>query len=201
MVKLSPKQARIYEYILSFTEANGYPPSVREIAGAVGLKSPSTVHFHLKSLEDAGVIVRDAGKTRAISAVTAPAGRMEEDINENKIPVLGNVAAGEPILAEENAEEYITYDAPADECFALRIRGESMKGIGILPGDLVVVRRQNTCSNGDIVIALIGEEATCKRFSRKNGRIWLLPENEDYEPIDGTFARILGKVIGLQRRY
>ena len=205
MTKLSPKQARVYEFILSFTEQNGYPPSVREIAVAVGLKSPSTVHFHLKGLEEAGVISRDAGKTRAITAVHAPTGGSLDagryDRSEFQIPVLGNVAAGEPILAEENAEEYITYDAPADECFALRIRGESMIGIGILPGDLVIVHRQSTCSNGDIVIALIGEEATCKRFSRSRGKIWLLPENDAYDPIDGTFAQILGKVIGLQRRY
>ncbi len=199
MNQLSPKQARIYEFILSFTQENGYPPSVREIAEAVGLKSPSTVHFHLKSLEEAGVITRGAGKTRAITAVHP----MEQPISrpEHRIPVLGNVAAGEPILAEELVEDYIDFDAPAEDCFALRIRGESMIGAGILPGDLVIVRRQNTAINGEIVIALIGEEATCKRFSRRNGHVWLLPENPDYEPIDGTFARILGKVIGLQRRY
>ena len=98
-------------------------------------------------------------------------------------------------------EDYIDFDAPAEDCFALRIRGESMIGAGILPGDLVIVRRQNTAINGEIIIALIGDEATCKRFSRRNGHVWLLPENPDYEPIDGTFARILGKVIGLQRRY
>ena len=199
MNQLSPKQARIYEFILSFTQENGYPPSVREIAEAVGLKSPSTVHFHLKSLEEAGVITRGAGKTRAITAVhpmeSAPARP------EHRIPVLGSVAAGEPILAQELVEDYIDFDAPAEDCFALRIRGESMIGAGILPGDLVIVRRQPTALNGEIVIALIGEEATCKRFSRRGGHVWLLPENPDYEPIDGTFARILGKVIGLQRRY
>lgn len=199
MNQLSPKQARIYEFILSFTQEHGYPPSVREIAEAVGLKSPSTVHFHLKSLEEAGVITRGAGKTRAITAVhpmeSVPARP------EHRIPVLGNVAAGEPILAQELVEDYIDFDAPAEDCFALRIRGESMIGAGILPGDLVIVRRQPTALNGEIVIALIGEEATCKRFSRRNGHVWLLPENPDYEPIDGTFARILGKVIGLQRRY
>lgn len=199
MTQLSPKQERIYAFILSFTRENGYPPSVREIAEAVGLKSPSTVHFHLKSLEDAGVITRGAGKTRAITAVHP---REELPVSdEERIPVLGNVAAGAPILAEELVEEYIPFDAHGEACFALRIRGESMIGIGILPDDLVIVRRQETCNNGDIVIALIGDEATCKRFSRKNGHIWLLPENPEYQPIDGTFARILGKVIGLQRRY
>lgn len=199
MNQLSAKQARIYEFILSFTDKNGYPPSVREIAEAVGLKSPSTVHFHLKSLEEAGVITRGAGKTRAITAVhavdTVPTGA------DSRVPVLGNVAAGAPILAEEYVEEYIPFDTAGDACFALRIRGESMKDIGMLPGDLVIVRRQDTAVNGDIVIALIGEETTCKRYSRRNGHTWLLPENEEYEPIDGTFARILGKVIGLQRRY
>ena len=199
MSQLSPKQARIYEFILSFTEKNGYPPSVREIAEAVGLKSPSTVHFHLKSLEEAGVITRGAGKTRAITAVHHV--ELPLSAGENRVPVLGNVAAGAPILAEECVEEYIPFDTSGDACFALRIRGESMIRAGIMPGDLVIVRRQDTAVNGEIVIALIGEEATCKRFSRKNGRIWLLPENEAYEPIDGTFARILGKVIGLQRRY
>ena len=200
MSQLSPKQARIYEYILTFTERNGYPPSVREIAEAVGLKSPSTVHFHLKSLEDAGVITRGAGKTRAITAVRRVESAPEPE-RENKVPVVGNVAAGEPILADELVEDYISFDVNGEDCFALKIRGESMLKAGILPGDLVIVRRQETAVNGEIVIALIGDEATCKRFSRQNGRIWLLPENDDYQPIDGTFARILGKVIGLQRRY
>ena len=198
MAQLGTKQQQIYEYILSYTDQNGYPPSVREIATAVGLKSPSTVHFHLKGLEEAGVITRGAGKTRAITAV-----RRIDDMprrEEGRIPVLGNVAAGEPILAEELAEEYIPFDN-GEDCFALRIRGESMLKAGILPGDLVIVRRQNTAANGEIVIALIGDEATCKRFSRKDGHVWLLPENDDYSPIDGTFARILGRVIGLQRYY
>ena len=198
MTQLGAKQQQIYEYILSYTDQNGYPPSVREIAAAVGLKSPSTVHFHLKGLEEAGFITRGAGKTRAITAV-----RRMDDMprrEENRIPVLGNVAAGEPILAEELAEEYIPFDN-GEDCFALRIRGESMLKAGILPGDLVIVRRQSTAVNGEIVIALIGDEATCKRFSRKDGHVWLLPENDDYSPIDGTFARILGKVIGLQRYY
>lgn len=198
MAQLGTKQQQIYEYILSYTDQNGYPPSVREIATAVGLKSPSTVHFHLKGLEEAGVITRGAGKTRAITAV-----RRMDDMprrEEGRIPVLGNVAAGEPILAEELAEEYIPFDN-GEDCFALRIRGESMLKAGILPGDLVIVRRQNTAVNGEIVIALIGDEATCKRFSRKDGHVWLLPENDDYSPIDGTFARILGRVVGLQRYY
>ena len=177
MNQLSPKQTRIYEFILSFTEQNGYPPSVREIADAVGLKSPSTVHFHLKSLEEAGVITRGAGKTRAITAVHRV--ELPPQLPENRVPLLGDVAAGAPILAQECVEEYVPFDTNGEDCFALRIRGESMLKAGILPGD----------------------EATCKRYSRKNGHVWLLPENDDYQPIDGTFARILGKVVGLQRRY
>ena len=199
MIQLSPKQARIYEFILSFTQENGYPPSVREIADAVGLKSPSTVHFHLKSLEEAGVITRGAGKTRAITAVH----QVERPpvVPEARVPVLGNVAAGEPILAEELVEEYIPFDASGEDCFALRIRGESMIGAGILPGDLVIVRRQPTALNGEIVIALIGDEATVKTFKKQNGEIWLLPANPDYQPIDGRECEVLGKVVAVVRQY
>ena len=139
MNQLSPKQTRIYEFILSFTEQNGYPPSVREIADAVGLKSPSTVHFHLKSLEEAGVITRGAGKTRAITAVHRV--ELPPQLPENRVPLLGDVAAGAPILAQECVEEYVPFDTNGEDCFALRIRGESMLKAGILPGDLVIVRR------------------------------------------------------------
>ena len=124
MNQLSPKQTRIYEFILSFTEQNGYPPSVREIADAVGLKSPSTVHFHLKSLEEAGVITRGAGKTRAITAVHRV--ELPPQLPENRVPLLGDVAAGAPILAQECVEEYVPFDTNGEDCFALRIRGESM---------------------------------------------------------------------------
>ena len=149
MNQLSPKQTRIYEFILSFTEQNGYPPSVREIADAVGLKSPSTVHFHLKSLEEAGVITRGAGKTRAITAVHRV--ELPPQLPENRVPLLGDVAAGAPILAQECVEEYVPFDTNGEDCFALRIRGESMLKAGILPGDLVIVRRQETAVNGEIV--------------------------------------------------
>ena len=196
MTELTNMQQRIYEYIASCIREQGYPPSVREIGEAVGLKSPSTVHFHLKHLEEAGVIEKGAGKGRAIT-LTAPA------VPEDKIPIVGNVAAGSPILAEECIEDYLTFDTGGhgDEYFALRVRGESMLNAGILPDDLVVVRRQQTCSNGEIVVAMIEDEATVKRFSKQNGHIWLLPENEAYSPIDGTYAQILGKVAAVVRRY
>ena len=199
---LSAMQQRIYDYIAACIQTQGYPPSVREIGEAVGLRSPSTVHFHLKKLADAGVIEIGAGKGRAIT-LTHPAAPSVPEPEEpaDRVPIVGNVAAGSPILAQECVEEYVPFDTNGEDCFALRIRGESMLKEGILPGDLVIVRRQETAVNGEIVIALIGDEATCKRYSRKNGHVWLLPENDDYQPIDGTFARILGKVVGLQRRY
>ena len=196
MAELSHMQQRIYDYIVSCIREQGYPPSVREIGEAVGLKSPSTVHFHLKHLEEAGVIEKGAGKGRAI-ALTEP------EVPEDRVPIVGNVAAGSPILAEECIEDYLTFDTGgrSGEDFALRVRGESMLNAGILPGDLVVVRRQQTCNNGEIVVAMIDDEATVKRFSRQNGRVWLLPENEAYAPIDGTYAQILGKVSAVVRRY
>ena len=196
MAELSHMQQKIYDYIAACIREQGYPPSVREIGEAVGLKSPSTVHFHLKHLEEAGVIEKGAGKGRAI-ALTAP------EMPEDRVPIVGNVAAGSPILAEECIEDYLTFDTGgrSGEYFALRVRGESMLNAGILPGDLVIVHRQATCSNGEIVVAMIEDEATVKRFSRQNGHIWLLPENEAYSPIDGTYAQILGKVAAVVRRY
>ena len=196
MAELSHMQQRIYDYIVSCIREQGYPPSVREIGEAVGLKSPSTVHFHLKHLEEASVIEKGAGKGRAIKLT-------EPEVPEDRVPIVGNVAAGSPILAEECIEDYLTFDTGgrSGEYFALRVRGESMLNAGILPGDLVVVRRQQTCNNGEIVVAMIDDEATVKRFSRQNGRVWLLPENEAYAPIDGTYAQILGKVSAVVRRY
>lgn len=196
MAELSKMQQRIYDFLASYIQSRGYPPSVREIGEAVGLKSPSTVHFHLKHLEEAGVIAKGAGKGRAIAL-------MAQSVPEDKVPIVGNVAAGSPILAEECIEDYLTFDTGghAGEYFALRVRGESMLNAGILPGDLVVVRRQETANNGEIVVAMIEDEATVKRLSRKNGRTWLLPENDAYSPIDGTYAQILGKVAAVVRRY
>ena len=196
MAELSRMQQKIYDYIVACIREQGYPPSVREIGEAVGLKSPSSVHFHLKHLEEAGVIEKGAGKGRAI-ALTAP------EMPEDRVPIVGNVAAGSPILAQECIEDYLIFDTGgrSGEYFALRVRGESMLNAGILPGDLVIVHRQATCSNGEIVVAMIEDEATVKRFSRQNGHVWLLPENEAYSPIDGTYAQILGKVAAVVRRY
>lgn len=196
MAELTNMQQRIYEYIASCIKEQGYPPSVREIGEAVGLKSPSTVHFHLKHLEEAGVIEKGAGKGRAITLTAPP-------VPEDKVPILGNVAAGSPILAEECIEDYLTFDTGGrgEEYFALRVRGESMLNAGILPGDLVVVCRQQTAHNGEIVVAMIEDEATVKTYSKQNGHVWLLPENDAYSPIDGTYAQILGKVDAVVRRY
>ena len=198
MAALTPKQQEIYDYILQFTQDKGYPPSVREIGEALGLKSPSTVHFHIKGLENAGVLTKTAGKTRTLTlnedAVTA---------KRDKIPLVGNVAAGSPILAEECVEEYLTYDTEGlvGEHFALKVRGESMLNAGILPGDLVIVHQQQYFRNGDIVVALFEDEATVKTYRMEKGHLWLMPENPDYDPIDGEGAQLLGKVVAVIRRY
>jgi repressor LexA len=215
-------QMRIYRYIVDCVKAQGYPPSVREIGEAVGLKSPSTVHFHLKNLEEAGYIEKGAGKGRALRplkpledegapaekktakpAAEKPAAGDEAEPMEDRVPIVGNVAAGAPILAQECIEDYLTFDTRGDssQYFALRVRGLSMKNAGILPGDLVIVKKQQDASNGQIVVALIGDEATVKRFSRENGEVWLMPENEDYDPIDGSEAAILGRVTTVVRQY
>ena len=205
MANLTRKQQQIYDYILAFTSENGYPPSVREIAAAVGLKSPSTAHFHMKGLEEAGMIVKAEGKTRAISLPHAAFGLVaeEEDSHLNQVPIVGSVAAGSPILAQECIEDYLTFDTQgmSGEHFALRVRGESMLGAGILPGDLVVVHRQQEAYSGEIVVALFEDEATVKTYRVKDGRVWLMPENPEYQPIDGTYAEIIGKVAAVVRRY
>ncbi|WP_297870265.1 transcriptional repressor LexA [uncultured Oscillibacter sp.] len=196
MPELTHMQQKIYNYIAACVQQQGYPPSVREIGDAVGLRSPSTVHFHLKHLEEAGVITKGAGKGRALALTEPP-------VPKNQVPILGNVAAGNPILAEECIEDYLPFDAGGrdEEYFALRVRGESMLNAGILPGDLVVVHRQSSARHGDIVVALLEDEATVKRLSLRNGQVWLMPENDDYSPIDGTYARILGKVEAVTRYY
>ena len=200
MGKLTPKQQQIYDYILAFSDQHGYPPSVREIAEAVHLKSPATVHFHLKGLREAGSISQAEGKTRAITVVGGDAGR------KNQVPLVGYVAAGSPILAQENIEEYLTFDTNglSGEHFALKVRGESMLEAGILPGDVVVVHQQPLARNGDIVVALFEDEATVKTFRRESdGHIWLYPENSspEYQPIDGEGCSILGRVVAVIRRY
>ena len=201
---LSAMQQRIYDYIAACIQTQGYPPSVREIGEAVGLRSPSTVHFHLKKLADAGFIEIGAGKGRAIT-LTHPAAPSVPEPEEpaDRVPIVGNVAAGSPILAQECIEDYLTFDTGGhdDEYFALRVRGESMLGVGILPDDLVVVRRQQTANNGEIVVALIGDEATVKTFKKQNGEIWLLPANPDYQPIDGRECTILGRVVAVVRQH
>lgn len=206
-------QMEVYRYIVKCTREQGYPPSVREIGEAVGLKSPSTVHFHLKKLQEEGYIDKGAGKGRALRPLIAledidlcadeETVQEEENEQQHRVPIVGNVAAGAPILAQECVEDYLTFDVGGDNTgyFALRVRGYSMKDAGILPGDLVIVKQQSTARNGEIVVALIGEEATVKRLQRSNGEIWLLPENEDYDPIDGSEAEIMGRVTAVVRQY
>ncbi len=182
------------ECIRDYIDRNGYPPSVRDICSAVGLSSPSTVHSHLNTLERLGYICRDGGRNRSI--------RITEQAAPSGVPILGTVAAGAPILAVEDAIGYIPYDPEhVGEYFALRIKGESMINAGILDGDMIIVRRQDSAVNGEIVVALIGDEATCKRLSISSGRVLLLPENEEYSPIDGSEAAILGKVTAVIRKY
>jgi repressor LexA len=202
MKQISEKRQQIYDFILHYNEEYGYAPSVREIAAASHLKSTSTVHFHLKALEEAGYVSHSVGKTRSL-IICRPELPEEEAPRPDQVPVLGNVAAGAPILAEQCIEDYLTFDTEglSGEHFALRIRGESMIEAGIMPGDYVVVHRQQVARNGEYVIALIEDEATCKRFERRNGHIWLMPENREYQPIDGTNAQILGKVIAVVRKY
>lgn len=210
MAQMTKMQQKIYDYIAQTLAQQGYPPSVREIGDAVGLKSPSTVHFHLKHMEEMGVINKSGRKGRAITlaqpaadTAIAPEAPQEVEPPAGRVPIVGTVAAGTPILAQECIEDYLTFDTGGrdGEYFALRVRGESMLNAGILPGDLVVVHRRQTANNGEIVVAMIDDEATVKRFSRQNGHIWLLPENEAYSPIDGTYAQILGKVVAVVRRY
>lgn len=192
MARTSNKREEILSFLTTFTQENGYAPSVREICQAVGLKSTASVHYHLAELNRQGRIVMDGMKKRAISVLEqTPAG---------KIPILGVVTAGQPILAVEHIEGYLPWDG-APDCFALRVRGDSMTGAGILSGDKVVVRPQNTAENGEIVVAMLDDEATVKRFHRGSDGIWLLPENPAYDPIDGRFASILGKVKAVIREY
>ena len=213
MAQMTKMQQRIYDYIAETIRRQGYPPSVREIGEAVGLKSPSTVHFHLKHMEELGVLTKGAGKGRAITLTGEPAKPVlapeltprftEPEIPAGKVPIVGNVAAGTPILAQECIEDYLTFDTAGrdGEYFALRVRGESMLYAGILPDDLVVVHQQQDARNGEIVVALLEDEATVKRLQRKGSEVWLLPENPDYSPIDGRNATILGKVSAVIRTY
>lgn len=198
---LTPRQREIWDYLLAYVERHGYPPTVREIGQAVGLASPSTVHAHLANLERAGLLKRDPTKPRALELIA------RERAEEHKLPLLGQVAAGSPLLAEENIDEYLAVPEPLSrggEEFLLRVKGDSMTGAGILDGDILVVRRQETASNGEIVVALAGEdesagEATVKRFFRESGRVRLQPENDAFEPIYADYVQVLGKVTGVFR--
>lgn len=201
MSKISERRRKILEFIKNEVDAKGYPPSVREIGDAVGLKSSSTVHGHLIKLEELGYIRRDPSKPRAIEILDNLGVPTPRTIG---VPVLGRVTAGAPILAVENIEEY--FPIPKDfvdheDVFILRIKGDSMIDAGILDGDYVLVSQQETAANGEIVVALLGdEEATVKRFFHEGARVRLQPENSTMEPIYSDNVAILGKVIGVFRR-
>ena len=210
---LTERQQEIWQFLVEYTDGHGYPPTVREIGEAVGLASPSTVHAHLANLERAGMLRRDPSKPRALEITArerpvspAVAASSEEEVP--RLPLVGQIAAGGPLLAEEHIEEYIAVPRPlsrGEEEFLLRVKGESMIEAGILDGDYVVVQRQQTARDGDIVVALAGEdeaadEATVKRFFREDGRIRLQPENAALAPLYPAHVRILGKVIGVFRR-
>lgn len=192
MPRTSNKANLIVEYVNQFIQENGYSPSVREIGAAVGLSSTASVSYHLQALQQKGLLLAPGAKGRKRAIVTTQ--------RPGQIPVVGVVTAGLPILAVENQEGFMAWDG-APDCFALRVRGDSMIGAGILSGDKVVVRPQSTADDGQIVVARIGDEATVKRLSRRKGHVWLLPENENYEPIDGTEAEIIGIVKAVVREY
>ena len=192
MGRTSNKREEILRFLTQFVAENGYAPSVREICAAVGLQSTATVHYHLGALREAGLIEMDDMKKRAITLPDAH--------RADRIPVVGVVTAGVPILAVENIEGYIPWEGEAG-CFALRVRGDSMIGAGILDGDKVVVRPQQTATNGEIVVALLEDSATVKRFQKTGKQVWLLPENPAYQPIDGNEAQILGKDKAVIRTY
>lgn len=192
MPRTSNKSALILDYVNQFVQENGYAPSIREIGQAVGLHSTASVSYHLRQLQEKGMLQPSGCKNRKRSISTG--------IRPGQIPVVGLVTAGIPILAVENQEGTIPWEGDPG-CFALRVRGESMIGAGILSGDLVVVRPQLTAQDGQIVVARIGDEATVKRLSRRGGQVWLLPENPDFEPINGNEAELIGLVKAVVRLY
>ncbi len=200
-LKLTKRQAEIFDFIKRYSAKHGYPPTVRDIGGAIGLTSSSTVHAHLANLEKVGILRRDPTKPRAIELLVDRARHAVAP--EARIPVVGRVAAGQPVLADQNVEDYVQVPdiAGGEEGeFVLRVAGESMRDAGILEGDHVIVRRQETARDGEIVVALIGEEATVKRFFREEDHVRLQPENSEMEPILTRDVKILGRVVGLCRR-
>jgi repressor LexA len=203
---LTKRQQEIFDFIRKYSAKYGYPPTVRDIGKAVGLASSSTVHAHLANLEKIGLLRRDPSKPRAIElfdrAVGTAVDSVRNIVRPESLPLLGSVAAGQPILAEENVEEYVpvpTLAGGSDGDYLLRIRGESMKDAGIVEDDLVVVHQQDTAQQGDIVVALLGEEATVKRYFREPDHIRLQPENDTMEPIRTKEVQVLGRVVGLLR--
>lgn len=203
---LTKRQQEIFDFIGKYSAKYGYPPTVRDIGKAVGLASSSTVHAHLANLEKIGLLRRDPSKPRAIELLDKAVGSAVDSVRSivrpESLPLLGSVAAGQPILAEENVEEYVPVPSLAggsDGDYLLRIRGESMKNAGIVEDDLVVVHQQDTAQQGDIIVALLGEEATVKRYFRESDHIRLQPENETMEPIRTKEVKVLGRVVGLLR--
>ena len=192
MARTSDKAQRILEYVNQFVQENGYAPSVREIGAAVGLRSTASVSYHIMALQEKGLLLSPGEKGRKRSIVT--------HARPGQIPIVGLVTAGQPILAVENQEGTLCWEGEPG-CFALRVRGDSMINAGILSGDLVVVRPQQTADDGQIVVARLGDEATVKRLQRRNGAVWLLPENDNYEPIDGNEAELIGLVKAVVREY
>lgn len=192
MSRTSNKADLILEFVNQFAQENGFAPSVREIGAAVGLSSTASVSYHLRQLQDKGLLQAPGQKGRKRAVVTAQ--------RPGHIPVVGVVTAGMPILALENQEGTICWEGDP-KCFALRVRGDSMINAGILSGDMVVVRPQQSADDGQIVVARIGDEATVKRLSRKDGQVWLMPENDAYSPIDGSEAELIGLVKAVVREY
>ncbi len=203
---LTKRQQEIFDFIRKYSAKYGYPPTVRDIGKAVGLASSSTVHTHLANLEKIGLLRRDPSKPRAIELLDRAVGSAVNSVRslmlDDGLPVIGSVAAGQPVLAEENIEEYVSVPSIAggeEGEYLLRIRGDSMKDAGILEDDLVVVHQQETAQDGEIVVALLGEEATVKRYFREPDHIRLQPENETMEPIRSKEVKVLGRVVGLMR--
>jgi repressor LexA len=201
--ELTKRQQEIYDFIGKYSAKYGYPPTVRDIGKAVGLASSSTVHAHLANLEKVGVLRRDPSKPRALELLDRATDAVKSVVKPAGLPLVGNVAAGVPILAEENIEDYVPVPEIAggeEGEFVLTVRGDSMKNVGIMEGDYVVVRPQEIADDGQIVVALVGEEATVKRFFREQDHVRLQPENETMEPIRSREVRIVGRVVGVLRK-